>query len=217
MKTKCCHTRHVHVIENRNICVNPACDHYLEITSTYRDWKPVKYFLSISVFVFTLLFSFKDYSSNELSRGTEMYSNLVPESKPLNMDNLLDEIIRQEILCHETVIAQFQLESAHLTSPLFRKTNNLMGMRYPAQRKTTACGIYLPGKNKVIKGNQEELRKYTRQNNYAVYSCWEDAVADYKQWQLYNYKLAENYLEFLGRVYAQDKQYVSKLRKMTTI
>ena len=88
-------------------------------------------------------------------------------------------------------------------------------MRYPAKRKTIACGIYLPAKDTIIMGTQAELRKFSAQNNYAVYATWQDAVADYKIWQESNFKMTDRYLEFLGKVYAEDSLYVSKIRKMT--
>ena len=87
-------------------------------------------------------------------------------------------------------------------------------MRFPYKRKTTAIGLFLPESNRIIKGTQAELKKYRNQNNYAVYSNWEECIKDYKYWQEKNFKLTERYLTFLGNCYAEDSLYVSKIRQM---
>jgi hypothetical protein len=108
-----------------------------------------------------------------------------------------------------------RLESGHFKSYLFRHTRNLMGMRYPFSRPTRANGIYLPARDTIITGPRDSLRRYSRiVNNYAVYASWQDAVEDYKLWQDYSFNLENKYMDFLGRVYAEDKQYVRKVQSM---
>ena len=103
-----------------------------------------------------------------------------------------------------------------MTSFLFKRANNMLGMRFPCQRKTTAIGIYLPGEDTIIKGTQAELRKYAKKNNYAVYATWMDAVADCKAaaGPVFCFKLTDKYLTFLGTYYAEDVNYVAKIKKM---
>ena len=51
-------------------------------------------------------------------------------------------------------------------------------------------------------------------NNYAVYDHWQDAVKDYKIWQEHHFSLNERYLLFLGNVYAEDSEYVQKIKSV---
>jgi len=215
MKTKCCHTRHIHVVDKKIICVNPQCPGYLGKTDSYKEFTKLKYCITILLFAFSMLFSFNDYSRAGRNTNIKLTSSLVVAADPLNLENLKKEIKRCNILCAEEVFAQMKLESGNLNSSLLKRTNNMLGMRYPTKRATAACGIYLPAKDTIIYGTQAELKKYAAQNNYSVYATWQDAVADYKIWQDSNFKMTDRYLEFLGKVYAEDTLYVSKIRKMT--
>ena len=134
---------------------------------------------------------------------------------PLNKDNLKRELDSNHIICQEQVFAQIMIESGHLNSYLVKRANNLLGMRYPFKRKTSAIGIFIPEENLIIKGTQEELKKYRSKNNYAVYENWQDCVKDYKHWQEQSFKLTEIYLSFLGERYAEDPMYVSKIKQLS--
>lgn len=215
MKTKCCQTRHIHVVDKKTICVNPQCQGYLGTTDSYKEFTKAKYCFTILLFAFSLLFSFNDYSKACKNTNVNLVASLVIAPEPLTLQNLKNEIKKHEILCAEEVFAQMKLESGNLNSSLLKRTNNMLGMRYPAKRASAACGIYLPAKDTIIYGTQGELKKYAAQNNYSVYATWQDAVADYKLWQESNFKMTDRYLEFLGKVYAEDTLYVSKIRKMT--
>lgn len=209
MKTGCCHTQHYHKIDTRNICLNPSCENYLGFTVTWRDLTRLRHSAAAGLFIFSVLFTFDDFSKNTIESGMPV---LHEQILPLNEENLADELNAAGVLCPETVYAQIMLESGHLNSFLLKRTNNMLGMRYPAKRPTTACGIYLPGKDTILTGTQQELKKYAAQNNYAVYETWQDAVADYKLWQEHSFKISDKYLEFLGKVYAEDNAYVQKIR-----
>lgn len=132
----------------------------------------------------------------------------------LNEENLFKEIKKQGIICESHVLAQAKLESYYMTSHLCRRANNLFGMRYPGRRPTTAIGVYLQGKDKIIYGTRDELRKYLKQPTYAVYANWTDAVADYKLWQDNAFKVEQKYLHFLNSIYAEAPDYVKVVNKM---
>jgi len=215
MKTKCCNTRHIHVVDKKNVCVNPQCVNYLGTANCYRELKGLKNGVTVAVFAFSMLFTFNDYSQAGKYMNIDLFASLKEAPAPLTLENLKKEIEHKGIICSEEVFAQMKLESGHLQSFLLKRTNNMLGMRYPAKRATAACGIYLPAKDTIIYGVQADLKKMAAQNNYAVYASWQDAVADYKLWQESNFKMNEKYLEFLGKVYAEDSLYVSKIRKMT--
>jgi hypothetical protein len=215
MKTKCCDTRRFLVLDHRTVCMNESCNHYLTETKIGREYDKARKALSVSLFTFCLLFSFEDSSKALFPAKPLELKYLDADISELTLDDVKREINLQKVLCEEEVIAQARLESANLKSYLFIKTNNMFGMRYPAKRPTTAAGMYLPAKDTIIYGEQKELRRHAAQNNYAVYDHWRDAVADYKLWQQHNFKVQERYTEFLGRVYAEDSLYVSKIRRMS--
>ena len=91
------------------------------------------------------------------------------------------------------VLAQAKLETGYFTSSIFRENNNLFGMKRPRVRPTYAVG---------------------ENRGHAVFEHWQDSVKDYRlyshlymdfesEWQYYNY---------LARVYAEDPNYVNKIR-----
>lgn len=137
--------------------------------------------------------------------------------KPISVEALREAIRNQGLICPNTVEAQALLESGRFTSFLFKKTNNLFGMRYPAQRKTTAIGLYLVKEGEFIKGDQKDIKKYAARPNYAVYETWEDAVEDYKIWQDYSFKVSEKYFTFLNKIYAEDTLYIQKVRRLAEL
>ncbi|HEX5001742.1 MAG TPA: glucosaminidase domain-containing protein [Bacteroidia bacterium] len=213
MKTVCCNTHHYHKVENRTICLSPSCDNYLGFTSTYRDLTVFRRTSALALFLIGSLFTFDDFSKNIIACEVPLRTE---QCLPLTKANLLEELKSQEIICVNEVFAQMMLESGNLRSGLLKRTNNMLGMRFPAKRPTAACGIYLPAKDTIILGSQQELKKYAAQNNYAVYNTWQDAVADYKLWQIHNFKMTDRYLEFLGKVYAEDTMYVHKLKSISS-
>lgn len=95
------------------------------------------------------------------------------------------------------VMAQAIVESGCYSSVLFKKNNNLFGMRNPGVRTTTSKGSRF---------------------GYAYYNSWRESVLDYALFSAYNSKnfSSENeYFEFLDKIYAEDNYYVTVLK--TTI
>lgn len=214
MKTKCCNTHHAHRDENRILCINPDCENYLGSTEMVRNHRRLKNGIVISVFALYLLFSFDDFSmQNKEAQACTMLAPPVDEI-PLTVENLEAELETQNVICSREVLAQIKLESGNLGSFLLKRTNNMLGMRFPFSRKTTACGIYIASNDTIIYGTQKELKKYMKTNNYAVFNSWQEAVADYKLWQEACFKVTERYLTFLGNVYAEDSLYTKKIKKV---
>lgn len=93
------------------------------------------------------------------------------------------------------VLAQMKLESANYTSKLALENNNYFGMKQPRKRATTSIG---------------------EKNGYASYKSWVHSVLDYALWQKeYASKLTENqYLDSLSS-YAEDKNYIGKVKKLS--
>lgn len=219
MKSQCCHSKRIQPADQETlICMNNECSNYLLPTRPAANGPKTWNNLFIAFFlVFFLIFSFDDFSS--IDRNSGLYNDLKRinerSNMPLSSENLRNEIEKQGVLCPEQVHAQILLESGNLHSFLTRRTNNLLGMRYPFKRKTTAIGIYLPERKIIVKGDQLALLKYRGENHYAVYSSWQDCVADYKLWQDQCFKLTDRYLSFLGTYYAEDENYIAKIKSMT--
>ncbi len=216
MKTSCCKTKTYLIEEDTALCLNQHCDSYLRPTILFnsRTWNHIFAFF---FFIFFFILSFDDFSFNgNLTQTTIRSSHYqVEQEVPLTKESLREELDAQHIICPEQVYAQILIESAHLESYLTKRTNNLLGMRYPFRRQTAAIGIYLPESNLVIKGTQEELKKYRNQNHYAVFANWQECVRDYKFWQDECFKLTDKYLSFLGKYYAEDTKYVEKIKMLS--
>lgn len=216
MKTSCCKTKDYQIESETVLCMNSTCDSYLRPTVLYntRTWNNT---FAAFFLLFFLIFSFDDFSfSGDLGENQNRSRQYILESsKPLSKEALKEELGSQHVICAEQVYAQILIESAHLESYLTKRTNNLLGMRFPFRRQTTAIGIFLPESNMIIKGSQEELKKYRNQNHYAVFASWQECIRDYKMWQDECFKLTDRYLTFLGTYYAEDTKYVEKIKKLS--
>lgn len=218
MKTSCCHSKKYLQEGTSVLCLNQGCDSYLRPTSlsVQTNWRRT---FAVFFIIFFFIFSFDDFSFSgdlgEEQMRTREFKELSDLSKPLSKENLRLELDELDILCPDEVFAQILIESAHLESFLSKKVNNLLGMRYPFRRQTTAIGIYLPDSDQIIIGTQKELKKYHSKNHYAVYENWQECVKDYKLWQDECFKLTDKYLAFLGMYYAEDTKYVEKIKSMS--
>jgi flagellum-specific peptidoglycan hydrolase FlgJ len=121
----------------------------------------------------------------------------IPEA-PAPIDPVIVELdvwqtIQKTNIQHPHIVyAQFKLESGTGTSPLATSHNNLFGMRCPKNRPTTGVCI----------------------NGWLSFRTWDESIIDYALWQsCYARNLTESeYLSKLGRVYATDSNYVSKIK-----
>lgn len=113
----------------------------------------------------------------------------------LSLENIEKLLIESHVEHPDLVLAQIRLESGNLESQLTKENNNFLGMKYPSQRPTTAI---------------------REKNGYALYDNWRDCVYDYLIWQSrYAKKLTEEeYYNYLSKVYAQDNNYIVKLKEI---
>ena len=116
-----------------------------------------------------------------------------PLSDAMTWDNIKHEITKCDLKYPDIVLRQIMLETGNLTSRICRECNNLIGMKYPRRRETTAIGRDKSG--------------------MSVYDSWQDCIADYKLWQDYAYRDGD-YMTFLNRIYATDVYYKSKLKRL---
>lgn len=119
-------------------------------------------------------------------------------TKSITHENFYEKLVEYGIEHPDVVFAQAVLESGNFTSKLFKTQNNLFGMKLPYKRKTTAVG-----KNK---------------NGYAKYNSVDDSIYDYYLFQEYAMRKREmnkkEYISYIGRNYAHDKNYTKKLNKI---
>lgn len=94
------------------------------------------------------------------------------------------------------VYAQMRLESGNLTSNIVVNNNNLFGMKVPYKRETTG-----------IKSTS---------NSYNLYSTWIESIKDRLIYENLFLKglTKEEYYSYLDRNYAEDENYVAKLKSM---
>lgn len=114
-------------------------------------------------------------------------------------DKLYVQIHESDILFPDVVYAQALIESGYFSSEVFKCNNNLFGMKHPQLRKTLSMGKSKSG--------------------YASYLNWKLSVYDYKLWQSFtlrnkNIKSEIEYLNLIGRIYAEDDRYTKKLRQI---
>lgn len=105
----------------------------------------------------------------------------------------LKGFIKEMNFKHEDVIyCQAYLESGGFQSEIFKKTNNLFGMKKAVQRINTQLDIDF---------------------EYATYDSWKSSLIDRGIWEssYANNLNRSEYLKLLGKIYAEDSLYCQKL------
>lgn len=120
----------------------------------------------------------------------------VIEFTPCYKDSIANFLIELKVKYPHIVLSQSIIESGNYTSKVFLENNNPFGMKLSWNRSTTALGI---------------------KNGYAYYSNLRDAIIDYAFMQSSYYRSAkteEDYYLLLQKSYAEDKEYINKVRKI---
>lgn len=161
-------------------------------------------------FIFVGLALFETFSL-AITKGIETNNKLIVEFKvpkdiytnvEMDGDSILTDqtlytyLLEMRVPHSKVVLCQAKIESAQYGSVLFKRQYNLFGMKIPTNRATSGTD----GKA-----------------GYQSYNSWRESVTDYVLWQ-YSHnvdKLSQDeYLKYLGRVYAEDPNYVAKIKKM---
>lgn len=131
------------------------------------------------------------YNPVYLTDTTELYLEF-------SDSNLYEFLKKINVKYPEIVYAQAYLESGRFSSNLFKTNNNLFGMKVPRKR------IYL---------SECDTCSYSKFEDTKL-AAWQMSVLDYALWQSKygNYQTEEEYLNYLGSVYAEDKSYVKRLK-----
>ena len=126
----------------------------------------------------------------------EAEAYIIKERSKFSEELLMEFLLELNVKFPEIVLAQARLESANFQSPIFKENNNLFGMKQAKMRATTAKGT---------------------RRGHAVYDNWRESVIDYAFYQmayLRQIKTEEEYYQYLGRSYAEDPNYVHKVKQI---
>ena len=132
-----------------------------------------------------------------ISQETKMI--IINESlkeKAFSPAKLKSYLLELNIRFPHIIYAQAKLESGNFNSKIFKTNNNLFGLKEARKRPTTAKGTEF---------------------NHAFYESWQESVVDYAFYSatyLNEIKSEAQYFEYLGKNYAEDPNYVNKLKQM---
>ena len=151
--------------------------------------------MRLKTFLLTVLLSLGTMTTKAQEKQVQIESNT---QESITKESLYEQIMKYGIKFPDIVFAQAILESGEFTSKLFKSANNLFGMKVPIKRESAKIGA--------------------TQSGYSKYKDWEYSVYDYSLWQDYMLKsrndmTKKQYFVLLGKVYAEDPQYVNKLKR----
>jgi flagellum-specific peptidoglycan hydrolase FlgJ len=133
-----------------------------------------------------------------IGQETLVQKTIINNDDRLTKQKLYEQIIKYGIKFPDIVFVQAILESGEFTSKLFKSANNLFGMKVPSKRESVRIGATRSG--------------------YSKYEDWMFSVYDYSLWQDHVLKTRDDitkkqYFALLGKIYAEDPKYVSKLKQ----
>jgi hypothetical protein len=114
--------------------------------------------------------------------------------EPFSVQRFREYLDEAGVRFPDVVFAQAFIES-NFKSPIFKEGNNALGMKLARARNTTAIG---------------EIR------GHAAYRSWKACIQDYALMQAAfarKIKTEEQYLKYIGEVYATDLNYETKVRE----
>lgn len=170
--------------------------YYNKEKCTYEKVNPFHYIHGIWILI--LMFTLGYFSRTTIvERIFHTKTNTVTiHPKKFNETELVELLNRCNIKYPYIVLAQAKLESNNFTSKIFLSNSNMFGMRKARQRITSA---------------------HSEKNTYAFYESWSDCVYDYCMYQstiMCSVTTEEGYFARLGERYAEDPQYVIKLKNI---
>lgn len=109
-------------------------------------------------------------------------------------NNLKKYLLELNIKYPHIAMAQATIETGNFTSLVFKENKNLFGMKCATRRPSTNKGL---------------------NNNHAYYNDWKESVQDYAMFvaaYLNDIHSESEYFEYLKQNYAEDPNYVTKLK-----
>lgn len=125
----------------------------------------------------------------------KVYVDRFVQNQEFSRENLIAMLKGMNIRHYKIAYAQAVVETGNFTSKIFQLNNNLFGMKVSCQRANTCSGS-----------------RY----GHAYYVTWERSVVDYAlYYNKYLSRLSDcEVYRYLGRHYASDKNYVTKLKQI---
>jgi len=154
------------------------------------------FLIIISIMIFTIGILTCAIPTKETFITEEARIILIKEQNEFSETKLKEYLIELNIKFPNIVLAQSKLESFNYKSKIFIENNNLFGMKISSRRPTTALG---------------------EESGHAFYSNWRQSVLDYAFYQatyLRKVKTESEYFQYLSANYAEDSNYVAKLKKI---
>ena len=121
---------------------------------------------------------------------------ILREANTFSEQKLIESIKELNFKFPHIVLAQAKLESSNFSSPIFLENNNLFGMKEAKVRANLAIGT---------------------KRSHAFYKNWKDSLLDYALYYstyLSKIRTESEYFEYLNQSYAQDPNYVVKLKNI---
>lgn len=163
--------------------------------------KTLDYILAIAsvvIAICVITFTLNNINNSDKKNSEPVVQVVYDINDPISEEKVRIYLKQLHVRYVDVAIAQMKLESASMTSKVFREGNNLFGMKLAEKRPTTALGV---------------------RNNHAYYSHWRQSCIDYALFQAYcmdldNISSEETWIKFIGRIYAEDLSYHNKIVKM---
>jgi len=153
--------------------------------------------IGIAILVSSIVTLFTYKKVNDIRYiSTETKSIIIKEHNEFSETKLKDFILSLKIKYPNIVMAQAQIETGGFTSKIFKENNNLFGMKLSFNRPSTA-----------------KMAQY----DHAYYTNWKESVYDYALYSacyLKNIHTEGEYLEYLRQNYAEDPNYVNKIKNI---
>lgn len=151
----------------------------------------------LSILTFQTFF-LPDIPLNQIPQIKDKYEKILIAEKAneFSEEKFVAKIKELNIKHPHIALAQAYLESGMFTSKMFKENNNMFGMKEARSRINLAQGT---------------------QYNHAYFESWEDCLLDYAYYRAtYTSKLKteQQFYTYLGNYYAEDPNYVSKLKNM---
>jgi hypothetical protein len=122
---------------------------------------PIKKIVSVASVTAVVFMGVGILTASKTVYSPEKILNVNVNDEPFSEDALVDFIDKLNLKYPHIALAQAKIESADYTSGLFKKNNNLFGMREARVRVNLAKGT---------------------RNKHAYYDHWQESVIDYALW-----------------------------------
>jgi hypothetical protein len=161
-------------------------------------FEPIK----LKMYVYTILLIGLIFSGLGFKTGVrvtnffEKIPIVVKPNKDFCEEDFIDEVYKLKLKFPEIVIAQAKLETGNFKSKIFIQNHNLFGFKMAYNRPTLAISII---------------------DGHAYFETWKDCLIEmaiYQQAYCKNLDTKEEYLQFLSEYYAEDSEYIDKLKKI---